>query len=113
MIAVEPSVPINLEVDEPAWVPEDSSRNVVPTTQEALEVEWLNKHCLDYQKGEKHATNLQKKGQEKDMVAGPGTPIDDFINANLHVRCQRKIVNLYFGNDTDRRKGEPEYHYFR
>jgi superfamily II DNA/RNA helicase len=112
-IAVEPGPSVPIEVDEHVLVPEDSSSNVVPTTQdsEALEAEWLNKRCLDYQKGEKHATNLQKKGQEKDMVAGPGTPIDDFINANLHVRCRRKIVNLYFGNNTDRRKGEPEYHY--
>ena len=35
--------------------------NDVPATQEAPEAEWLNKHRLDYQKGEKHATNSQKK----------------------------------------------------
>ena len=101
---VEPSAPV--EVNEPAPVLEDSN-NVARATQEALEAEWLNERYLDYQKGEKQAANSQKKGQEKDMVASPGTPIDDFINAHLHVRCRRKIVNLYFGNDTNRRKGEP------
>jgi hypothetical protein len=110
MMTVEPSASAPMEVDEAAPVP-GNSNNVGPTTQETLarEAEWLNECRLDYQKGrEKHATNLhvQKKGQEKDMVAGPGTPMYDFINAYLHVRCLRKVINLYFGNDTDRRKGE-------
>ena len=106
-MTVESSVLVEVETesDEPVA---GNSNDVVPTTQdsEAVEAEWLNERRLAYQKGEKHATYLPKKGQEKDMVAGPGTPIDDYINANLHVRCRRKVVNVFFGNDTDRRKGE-------
>ena len=74
MMTVESSVPVEVELDEPVA---GNSNDVVPTTQdsEAVEAEWLNEHCLAYQKGEKHATNSPKKGQEKDMVAGPEPPL--------------------------------------
>ena len=69
MMTVEPSTP--MEVDEPVPVPGNST-SVVPTTQETLEAEWLNEHRLDYQKGEKHVTNLQKKGRKRAWLLALG-----------------------------------------
>lgn len=79
MMTARPSAP-PMEADEPVPAPKNSSNEVplATSTQEALESEWLNKRRLVYQKGKKHATNLQKKGQEKDIVAGPGMPMYDF-----------------------------------
>jgi hypothetical protein len=55
------SAPVEVDEPGPGLVPEDNSNAVSTTTQEALEDEWLNERRLEYQKGEKQATNLQKK----------------------------------------------------
>ena len=54
---------------------------------------------------------MQQKCKDKNLVTGPGTLMDDFISAGLHVRCRHRVVDLYFGND-HRKDKPPQYHYF-
>ena len=67
---------------------------------QSAELAFKENHRAHYGKREKKESKLCTFYKGKGWSAiEVGSPMDDFINAHVNIRCRRIVPEVYFGND--------------